>query len=354
MRLHLKTKPYLSIYRSISGVSVLARLMKKEGISVEKLLSGSSIRADDIDDPDVLVSPEQELEIIRRVTELSNIPEIGLVAGHHGHVGVNGKLGMAWICCDTFLEVAQMAMQYIDLTLTFFQHELTLRNNNIYHILTDIIELNELQYFITEREFTSISRMVTDILGQPFTPKEVHFAYPEPEYGASYQDYFLCPVYFDAQCHMFIYDKKYLDYELPKSDPLMKKAYEKECKQLIKKYRDRKTTEDAVRQELTFTGDGYLDIDKLARRLSMSSRTLRRKLTAEGTSYQNILDEIRRRKAFDLLIKTDKSNEEIAELIGYSDTANFYHAFKRWTGQTPGNYRTSNKIPEVLGSNLYS
>lgn len=343
MGLHLKTKPYLSKYRSISGISVLVRLMEKEGISVEKLLSGSSIRVDDLDDPDILVSPEQELGIIRRVTELSTNPEIGLVAGHHGHVGVNGKLGMAWICCDTFLEVVQMAIRYIDLTLTFFKHELTLQNNHVCHILAEIVELKELQYFITEREFASIARMLTDVLGRPFKPKEVHFAYPEPEYGASYQDYFHCPVYFEAQCYMFIYDKKYLYYQLPKSDPLMKKNYEKECKQLIQKYRNRKTTEDIVRQELTFSDNGYLDIDKLARRLNMSSRTLRRKLTTEGTSYQNILDDIRKRKARDLLTETNKSNEEIAAIIGYSDTANFYHAFKRWTGQAPGNYRASHK-----------
>lgn len=345
MKLHLKTKPYLSKYRSISGISVLARLMEKEGISVEKLLSGSSIRADDLDDPDILVSPEQELGIIRRVTDLSTDPEIGLVAGHHGHVGVNGKLGMAWICCDTFLEVLQMATRYVELTLTFFQHEVTVRDNSVYHILADITELNELQYFITEREFSSIARMFADILGQPFTPKEVHLTYPEPEYGATYQDYFHCPVYFDAQCHMFIFDKKYLYCQLPKSDPLMKKIYEKECKQLIQKYRNRKTTEDAVRQELTFSDNGYPDIDKLARKLSMSSRTLRRKLTAESTSFQNILNDIRRKKAIELLMKTNKSNEEIAAIVGYSDTANFYHAFKRWTGQAPGNYRASHKTP---------
>lgn len=343
MKLKLKTRPYLSKYRSISGVAVLSRLMEEQGISANQLLHGSSINVDDLHDPDKMVSPEQELGIIRRVIDLSPDPEIGLVAGQHGHVGVNGKLGMAWICCSTFLETIQMAIRYVNLTLTFFQHELTVRDNNVYHKLSEIIVLKDLNYFIAEREFTSLSRMMGDVLGCPFELKEVHFAYPKPEYGDSYKGFFHCPVYFNAENHLFVFDKKYLTYPLPKSDPLMRNIYEKECKQLLKKYRNRKTTEDAVRQELSFSDDGYQDIENLARRFSMSSRTLCRKLSAEGTSYQAIIDDIRKRKAIDLLMKTNKSNEEIAATIGYSNTANFYHAFKRWTGYTPGKYRGRKK-----------
>ncbi|RPJ78449.1 MAG: AraC family transcriptional regulator, partial [Deltaproteobacteria bacterium] len=242
------------------------------------------------------------------------------------------------------------------LTLTFFQHELTVRGNYVFHILRETINLKDLRYFITEREFSSIVRMATDIFAQPFTLKEIHFTFPAPEYELSYQNYFHCPVYFNAQNHMLVYDKQYLNYPLPKSDPLMKKIYEKECKQLVKMYQDKKTTGDVVRQVIQFAGDDYQGIKEVARRLCMSSRTLRRKLTAEGISYQEIIDDIRKDNAIELLENTGDSIEIISEKIGYCNTSNFYHAFKRWTGQTPGKYRISKKssAKSKTGANLNS
>jgi len=121
-------------------------------------------------------------------------------------------------------------------------------------------------------------------------------------------------------------------------------------------YQDKKTTGDVVRQVIQFAGDDYQGIEEVARRLCMSSRTLRRKLTAEGISYQEIIDDIRKDNAIELLENTGDSIEIISEKIGYCNTSNFYHAFKRWTGQTPGKYRISKKssAKSKTGANLNS
>jgi AraC-like DNA-binding protein len=71
----------------------------------------------------------------------------------------------------------------------------------------------------------------------------------------------------------------------------------------------------------------------------MSTRTLRRHLTAEGISYKTFLNDIRKKKAIELLTTTNMPMENIATELGYRDVTNFYHAFKIWTGTTPGNYK---------------
>lgn len=78
---------------------------------------------------------------------------------------------------------------------------------------------------------------------------------------------------------------------------------------------------------------------QLARRLNMSDQTLNRRLAAEGVSYKSLAQDIRQKKACDLLRSTDLSIEEIASKVGYSNVANFYRAFKSWTGKTPLGYR---------------
>ena len=71
----------------------------------------------------------------------------------------------------------------------------------------------------------------------------------------------------------------------------------------------------------------------------MNSRTLRRKLDAEQTSYREIVAEVRMQLAIEYLRKTRMTNEEIAARLGYSDASNFRHAFKRWTSRHPSDHR---------------
>jgi len=77
----------------------------------------------------------------------------------------------------------------------------------------------------------------------------------------------------------------------------------------------------------------------VAAALSMNTRTLRRRLDAEKTSYRKVLAEVRMQLAIGYLRKTLMTNDEIAARLGYSDAANFRHAFTRWTYKNPSDFR---------------
>ena len=76
-------------------------------------------------------------------------------------------------------------------------------------------------------------------------------------------------------------------------------------------------------------------MEACAKELNMSSRNLRRKLKEEGSSYKDILDEFRFALSQKYLRNTRMTLEEIADRLGYSDAANFSHAYKRWSGEAP-------------------
>jgi AraC-like DNA-binding protein len=99
------------------------------------------------------------------------------------------------------------------------------------------------------------------------------------------------------------------------------------------------TLTDKIRHELLFTDGDFPTLNQLAHRINMPERTIRRRLTTEGASYKDILSDIRRQKAFDLIAAGDLSMENISARLGYSDVSSFYHAFKTWTGGTPANFR---------------
>jgi AraC-like DNA-binding protein len=79
----------------------------------------------------------------------------------------------------------------------------------------------------------------------------------------------------------------------------------------------------------------------VADELHIDPRTLRRRLVSEGTSFRALLDEVRRKLAIELL-EQDIPVEQIAKQLGYAETANFTHAFKRWEGVAPSYLRRSN------------
>lgn len=86
--------------------------------------------------------------------------------------------------------------------------------------------------------------------------------------------------------------------------------------------------------------DRRFSLDGVAARLDMSVRSVQRTLDTEGTSYRRVLDDVRRAKAEMLLAQTSTSIAEIALTLCYDDPANFTRAFRRWTGATPGEYRS--------------
>jgi AraC-like DNA-binding protein len=75
----------------------------------------------------------------------------------------------------------------------------------------------------------------------------------------------------------------------------------------------------------------------------MSPRTLGRKLEREGTTFKELLDDLRRRLALRYVGASDLALSEIAFLLGFSQAAAFHRAFKRWTSQTPLEYRRANR-----------
>ncbi|MEM7606283.1 MAG: helix-turn-helix transcriptional regulator, partial [Myxococcota bacterium] len=103
---------------------------------------------------------------------------------------------------------------------------------------------------------------------------------------------------------------------------------------------DEQSLEHRVRIEVSQTlADGVPSISDTAKRLGMSSRTLQRRLSASGYTYQQLIDEARRQLAEKLLRQTEYSVQEVAFLTGFSEQSAFTRAFKRWAGQTPRSFR---------------
>lgn len=345
--LHLRSNNRLPLYRSINSVTILADYAGKYGIDTDVLLAGSGIKQHDLNDPEMIITPKQEMTVFRKIVELIPDPKLGLHVGRNYNISANNKVAIPAMFCNTFLDFVKMMYRYIDVTLSYFRYDLTVKSNLAVLRMEELIDLGDLRRFVTERELMSVYMMSSGALGSPLLLNEIRLTYPRPEHAAYFQEVFFCPVTFNSDDYLISFDKRFLLRPLPMANALARNAYEKECRKVYLRMKDQGTTLDKIRQELMFNEEGIPSLEQLSRRLNISPRTLRRHLTAEGTSYKALVNDMRKEKALALLNTTSYSIERIAAELGYSDVPNFYHAFKSWTGRTPSEYRKNRQQQDV-------
>jgi AraC-like DNA-binding protein len=130
-----------------------------------------------------------------------------------------------------------------------------------------------------------------------------------------------------------------LTLRLPTADPITRAACARECERLVHTRESAPTLSATVRSRFAQSPDAMPSIEELAAELHMSTRTLRRQLDHEHTSYRELRNDVSHALAVELLSVVGLSVNEVARRLGYSDTTAFSHAFRRWTGRPASDFR---------------
>lgn len=173
-----------------------------------------------------------------------------------------------------------------------------------------------------------------------FAPVAVHLMSDRPAVDGAYQDHFRCPVVFGADRDALEISTEAACQPNRLSDGGMSKFFETHLDRQLSQIND---TSELERHILDQIGDalseGIPTLGDVAGRMGMSSRTLQRRLSADGLTYQDLVLDARKNLSEQLLSRTDYALAEIAFLTGFSDQSTFTRAFKRWHGQTPASFR---------------
>jgi AraC-like DNA-binding protein len=172
-------------------------------------------------------------------------------------------------------------------------------------------------------------------------PVEVRFAHPEPADVTEHKRIFRAPLLFRQPGNLIIIRKKDLELPIFLADPDLLEALERFAHDRVVELYGLDGWADRVTQSIDkmLSRGERPGIESTAKGLAVSSRQLQSKLKAEGVTYQQLLDRIRQEMAIRYLRKPEVTICDIAFLLGFSEQSAFNHAFKRWTGKTPGEYR---------------
>jgi AraC-like DNA-binding protein len=135
------------------------------------------------------------------------------------------------------------------------------------------------------------------------------------------------------------FDVAHLGRTLPQANPHSQALAEAMCRDVVARRRGRSGVTEEVRLWITRNVAYDPRADTAAAALAMSPRTLRRRLAEAGVGYQTLLDEVRQALAEEMLATGVLSVEDVAQRLGYAEASSFIHAFKRWRGTTPAQFR---------------
>jgi AraC-like DNA-binding protein len=149
---------------------------------------------------------------------------------------------------------------------------------------------------------------------------------------------------FDAAFNGFAFNTQYLSEPVISADPKQHTLIRQHADALIASLPRAQSVTERVRELLAKElAGGDPNLNNVAEQIPMGARTLGRRLEAEGTTFKDLLDDLRKRSALSYVASSQLPLSEIAFLLGFSQTAAFHRAFKRWTNLTPLEYRRSHR-----------
>jgi AraC-like DNA-binding protein len=167
------------------------------------------------------------------------------------------------------------------------------------------------------------------------------FAYPRPPYAQEYTVMYSQHLRFDAERTAIRFDAQLLELPIVQDEATLKKFLRTAPQSVFLKYKNEDGWTARLRRRLrgSIGQTEWPTLEDVAREFHVAPTTLRRRLDAEGTSYQAIKDDLRRDAAIHHLCGSRLTVAEIAAELGFQETSAFHRAFKRWSGVQPGEYR---------------
>lgn len=322
--------------RTVVSVKILCDLGMRLGSPLNALLTGSSILPAQLADPHLEIDPDQELQVIHNLVCLhGKVPGLGLMAGSEYHLTTYGIWGYALITSPTFRQAVELGLRYLDLTFAFAKVELKLANG----IASIVLSVDHLppavRAFVAERDCSAIQVLQRELFGVSLPLRSVEFAFAPNAPLSQYEAMFACTPKFNSDQNRASFDEQWLSLPLPKANEVSARFCETQLENLLSRRMQRGGVSAWLRNKLLADISSSPSLAQIATDHFMTERTLRRRLTEEGTSYRDLLAEVRQTMAEELLGSTGLSVSEVSARLGYSSPSAFIHAFQNWHGCSP-------------------
>lgn len=326
--------------KSAAGIRYAFALAEEAGVPWERLLAGTRWTENGVVAAGYLIDQDDEFVMTANlIREFGDAVAAGISVGSRFTVGDLGIWGYALLSSADAGEALTVALAYATLSPTVFNPQ----SVAVGDVTTVVLRYEHLPVDVREyyaaRDLSALPLLLR-MSGLAKAPLSVEVPF-DGERGERLRGA-LHP--FDVETaapqYRFRIPSGALTLRLPTADPITRAACARECERLVHIRESAPTLSATVRSRFAQTPEAMPSIEELAAELLMSTRTLRRQLDHEHTSYRELRNDVAHTLAVELLSVVGLSVNEVARRLGYSDTTAFSHAFRRWTGKPASDFRS--------------
>ncbi len=320
---------------------VMVNFAAKYGIDKKTCLLDTDITEQQLADAEALINRSQEIKLVENlISALPTEPSLGFKLGLLYSVSTFGVWGFALRTCRTLRDAISVALRYLPLS-TAYCHIQEIEENGHFGVMFDADQIETpLRQFFLERDMATSVNILKELGLSGVSCTKVEFRGPPSSYAKYFEDVLGIKPTFNSDRNALFISSAEADKKLSTYDSQLVHLMHDQCRQQLK-LRQQSGITGKVRQQILGPLGFTASCEDVSSILAMSSRSLRRKLDHEGTSFKLLLDTERQLSAVQLLNNTDMKLDEIAFHLGYYDTASFARAFRRWQNCTPAEYRKS-------------
>ena len=321
-----------------------------KGASQAALAERSGIDPAALQDQDNRIPFAKYVALMRAGKELAHDPALALHFGETNDMSQISVVGLIGNASETMAQAFVQISRYGRLVVEFDGPANRFRLEHD-HAGTWAVDNREHPNDFPELTESTFARMICGPrqFGVTQLAKAVEVTHAAPAYLDEYARIYQAPVTFGAARNAVLLDDKWTTHRIQLQPRYAFGILCEHADALLKQLQNSKSTRGRVESLLMpvlHTGDASMDT--VAGKMALSRQTLFRRLKAEGTSYEKVLDELRHKLALGYLGGKKVSVNETAYLVGFSDPAAFSRAFKRWTGTSPRAMRAS-QVESRLG-----
>lgn len=292
-------------------------------------------------DPKLMIADVVYYDLLERLANQMDVSSLPLRVGASMRCDEYGAVGLAWKAAPTLRGSYTRVTRYARLWTSVVEYELQTISDGALFLLhrTGLRRLGlRLSNEATLASAVALSREVSPT---GFAPKEVYLKHPAPASTTAHEDYFNCPVVFDAEHDALLISEDSLSQPTRLGDEGITRFL---LSHLDTELAAIQIAEDTLAACAKATiartlSEGVPKMEDIARSLGLSARSFHRRLADEGLTFKLLTEDTRRDLAEGMLAENHHSLSEIAFLTGFSEQSAFSRAFKRWTGDTPAHFR---------------
>ena len=319
----------------------LTELVRSGGGDTDAWLARAGLSPSSLDETAVGFSLAGFQTFVLEAVRLSQEPALGLLLGSRLLGNTHGVLSYAALNSGSLRQVLGLFEQFLALRTTLVAVSQEAHGETLRVVFRETVPLGDIRRVALETVVLAI-RNILDFITLGANPiRRTGFDLPDPgeRDAALARELFRGEVIYGQAWTGFEMPLGLLDQPLKMADPAAYRDAARICGAELEAMRRQVSMAARVRRVLLEDRNGFPSLPVVARLFHMTTRTLHRRLVAEGTSFAKILDEVRHRLAVEHLRAGSLSVQEIAYLLGYTDMANFRRAFKRWEGVAPSGFR---------------